>query len=96
MADAVASLEGRRLTWRQLTAPEPPRCAVDAHLWYGEHMAATVTSDRYVELKNEIHGVKGDLAEMEDRLVEHMDKRFDALAEDLKAIKDHLGISDGS
>ena len=69
---------------------------------------AKSTGDPLVDLTNEVHGLKTDMAEMEDRLIEHMDERFDAVDvdlqqiterfnevdSDLKAIKDHLGIRD--
>lgn len=63
---------------------------------------AEPTGDAGVD--NAIHSLKTDMAEMEERLVEHMDERFDKVDErldgidaDLKAIKDHLGVSgDGS
>ena len=55
---------------------------------------AEPTGDASVD--NAIHSIKADLMEMEDRLVKHADGRFDAVDDDLKAIKGHLGIPDGS
>ena len=37
---------------------------------------------------------KADLMEMEDRLIERMDERLDAVDADLKAIRAHLGVPD--
>lgn len=59
---------------------------------------------------NALHSVKADIADLNDDLVErigdledHMNERFDAvdgrfdrMDSDLQAIKDHLGIDDGS
>lgn len=52
---------------------------------------------------NAFHSIKADIADLSDDLVEHMDdlegrmvERFDGVDSDLQAIKDHLGISDGS
>ena len=52
------------------------------------------TGDQAVD--NALHSLKADMADMEDRLIEHVDERFDAVDKDLKAIKNHLGIGDGS
>ena len=53
---------------------------------------AESTGDAAVD--NAVHSIKADLMDMEDRLVERMDKRFDKVDADLKAIKRHLGIGD--
>lgn len=55
---------------------------------------AEPTGDSAVD--NALHSLKADMADMEDRLIEHMDERFDAVDNDLRAIKDHLGIQEGS
>ena len=55
---------------------------------------AEPTGDSAVD--NALHSLKADMADMEDRLIEHMDERFDAVDSDLRAIKDHLGIQEGS
>ena len=55
---------------------------------------AEPTGDSAVD--NALHSLKADMADMEDRLIEHMDERFDAVDNDLRAIKDHLGIHEGS
>ena len=61
---------------------------------------AEPTGDASVD--NAIHSIKADLMDTEDRLIEHMDERFDKVGErldavdgDLRAIKGHLGIDDG-
>ena len=58
---------------------------------------AEPTGDSAVD--NALHSLKADMADMadmEDRLIEHMDERFDAVDNYLRAIKDHLGIHEGS
>lgn len=42
-------------------------------------MSAVTETDRYIELKGEIYSLKGELAATEDRIIKHMDERFDAV-----------------
>ena len=49
--------------------------------------------DKLVTLGNDVHGLKGDLAGLEDRLVKRMDERFDALEEIVLEIRDSLNGS---
>jgi hypothetical protein len=52
------------------------------------------TGDAAVD--NAFHSVKADIADAKDEIIEQMNERFDAVDSDLRAIKDHLGIDDGS
>lgn len=46
--------------------------------------------DKLVALGNDVHGLKGDLACLESRLVKRMDERFDALEKVVVEIRDTL------
>lgn len=51
---------------------------------------AEPTSDPLVDLTNEVHSLKGDMAEMEDRLIERMDARFTKLHDRISGVEEHM------